>query len=325
MDGQAASPWNRLGPWGTSLLTLLPAVTAFFLTCRIPVGAAVSGDTARPPLAFAQYAVNLREVEAKPLIDARFDFWNRGDEPLTITQLDPSCGCLTPTLERNQKTFAPGERGSFAVFVRTANESPGPKEYTILARYESGGEEFAQYLTFRLTVPRLKLSIEPQQLIFYEFAKRPEPLKVYVSDYRGTPIQVLDATTPSDLFTVTVLDREVDNQGQIRVPILVEVTGEIPAGRKMERMTIKTSDPEFNTLQVPITVFGRPGKERLAEGQPNAKSAVVPASGAFYSRGDVQYFPPGALPSSKEAKAEIERYNAERAAEQPAQPSQEEP
>lgn len=281
MEGQTASSRHRLRSAGVLLLTMLPVLAASLLTSRTPVGAAMTGDVARPPLAFAQYAVNLREVEARPLIDGRFEFWNRGDEPITITELVPSCGCLAPTLERNQKTFRPGERGSFAVFIRTANETPGPKDYNVLAKYESGGKAFSQYLTFRLTVPAMKLSLEPQQLAFYELARRPEPQKVYVADYRGTPVQVLDATTAGDLFTVTVLDREIDDKGQVRVPILVEVTGEIPPGRHMERMTIKTSDAEFGTLQVPVTVFGRPDKERMAGDDAAHASGIVPVSGEF--------------------------------------------
>jgi hypothetical protein len=97
----------------------------------VPVGDAA----ARPPLAFDQYAVNLRQVPPRPVIQAHFGFTNRGTRPVTITRLEPSCGCLNPRLVRDQRTYHPGEMGRFYVAVHTANESPGPHAYTVKVHY----------------------------------------------------------------------------------------------------------------------------------------------------------------------------------------------
>ncbi|HUG89871.1 MAG TPA: DUF1573 domain-containing protein, partial [Planctomycetaceae bacterium] len=98
-----------------------------------PVAQAGARSVERPALVFEQYLVNLREIPPMQEASARFAFANLGDEPLTITALEPGCGCLSPRLEK--RTYRAGESGEFFVRIQTASEKPGRKEYAVTVRY----------------------------------------------------------------------------------------------------------------------------------------------------------------------------------------------
>ena len=123
-------------PRAVPFLALLPFLIALVCAAGTAQPGNMSEPSVRPPLAFQQYAVNLREVAPQPIIEAHFDFTNRGEEPVHITELEASCGCLAPQLHNDQKTYRPGERGRFYVSVHTANEGPGPHSYTVNVKYQ---------------------------------------------------------------------------------------------------------------------------------------------------------------------------------------------
>lgn len=218
----------------------------------------VAPPGARPPLAFDQYAVNLREVAPRPVIQAHFDFTNRGDEPVRITKLDASCGCLAPQLVGERDTYEPGERGRFHVRVRTASEPPGPHVYTVRVNYEDS-RPHAETVTFRLTLPERKLSVEPSELVFYPPPGRSESKVIYVTDYRRESIDVVDARCELEFVALDVLPAETDQHGRRRFPIQVTVPADYPPGRHMGVITLRTSDPEFTRLFAGILVQGQSG------------------------------------------------------------------
>src|SRR5690606_1757080 len=87
----------------------------------------------RPALAFDQYLVNLGAVPPMDEVYARFRYVNQGERPVEIQGLEPSCGCMTPTLDK--KVLQPGEAGEFRLRVSTANQAPGPQEFSVRMTY----------------------------------------------------------------------------------------------------------------------------------------------------------------------------------------------
>jgi Protein of unknown function (DUF1573) len=247
------------------LLGLLPFLIALVCAAAATRPCPLSAPPARLPLVFRQYAVNLREVPARPIIEAYFDFANRGDQPVRITELKASCGCLAPRLldrrlsafrRDDQETFLPGERGRFSVSVRTANEEPGPHAYTVNVKYEDSVPH-EQLVGFRVTLPERKLSVEPSELYFYPAPGQSESQTTWVTDYRGGDIDVLDATCQIDFVKLEVLPRETDDLGNPRVPVRVTVPGDFPPGRHTGILTLHTSDPEFERIFAAVLVHGQ--------------------------------------------------------------------
>lgn len=247
------------------LLGLLPFLIAVVCAIGPSRPRPLAETPARPPLVFRQYAINLREVPADPTIRGHFDFINRGEESVHVTELKASCGCLAPQLaERrlpasrrdDQKTFLPGERGRFYVYVRTANEEPGPHAYTINVKYEDSAPH-EELLSFRVNLPKRKLSVEPTELIFYPAPGQSESKTTWLTDYRGGDIEVLDATCQIDFVKVEVLPHETDEHGNPRIPVRVTVPGDFPPGRHTGVLTLHTSDPEFERVFAAVLVHGQ--------------------------------------------------------------------
>lgn len=260
---------QRRGTLSSLLLAVgavTPFVAALLLTPKIPQGVALGPAPERPSLAFAQYAVDLGEVPPRPMIQAHYDFWNKSDQPVKITKLDPSCGCLRPRLTDDRDTIAPGEHGQFVVGVSTANEDPGPHDYSITVHYNDG-EPRTQDVRFLFTLPERKVSLEPSEVFFYQLTGEPDSRTVLVNDHRGSGMKVLAASISSKHATATVEAPQVLGKKGSRTPVRIDVAGNVPAQREIAMLVIETDDPEYKVLRVPVLIQG-PEPDTTLSSQP---------------------------------------------------------
>lgn len=245
------------------LLTLaagLPCVLACL--AQVVPARTVPLPAPRPPagLVFDQYGVSLPIVRPQAVVEAHFDFRNYGSEPVTVEDVEPSCGCLRWHFVGNKRTYMPGESGSLVVRLFTANERPGPHEYLLNVRSQPGPISETS-LVFRVNLPERKLTVEPAEVYFYQLQGTADAQKVYVTDHREdvtTPLQVKLAQCPSKHVTVQVLPAELNESGQSRIPVLLTVPAEVPSGREVTFLKIETTDPDFPQIAVPVLIEGRP-------------------------------------------------------------------
>lgn len=254
-------------------LAALPCLLAVIAHARPVSPAPIAAAAERPPLAFDQYTVNLHEVALQPVISAFFQFTNRGDKPIQITKVDPSCGCITPRLYEGKKDYAPGERGRFTVGVKTEREQAGPKEYLTKVEYVADGQTYEETLALRVTLPKQKVTIDPPEVYFYQLTGQPDSRTIYVVDTRGGQLEVESAEINSPHAQVTVGRLEVDDEGRRRYPIRIDVAGEVPTGKHPCRVIIKTNDEDFDTIQASVMIFGP------------TSGNIIPASGLRPSAG----------------------------------------
>lgn len=246
----------------------------------VPFGAAVAahavGSTVQPAaslqqpsaVVFDQYLVDLGCIEDQNLVYAWFRFHNVSDETIRVVDLDPSCGCLNPQLDKRE--YAPGEAGEFYLRVRTANERPGRHEYTVRfdysdvpagsgASHEHSESETtrSETLSFRVTLPERKVSIEPKALAFYQLDGNATSQQIVVRDHRDRDekFEVLRAVCDSELVTV-VLDGPTDRRDHRSQTIHVSVRGEVPPGRHRETIEMHTNDATHAVLRVPLLIMG---------------------------------------------------------------------
>ena len=215
-----------------------------------------AGVVDRPGLTFDQYAVNLGKVPAAKVVQARFGFRNTGAEPVTITKLEPSCGCLQPKIEKT--TYAPGEAGTFYLRSDAATQESGPKEYWLTVNYEDP-EPRQTKLLFKLELPEQRVTISPRALTFYQFSDQPTTQTFTVSDFRHQPLTVLRASCKSRFVDVKVnpLSAEEKVAGP-QAEIAVTVAGEVPAGLQEGVVKVETDDETYPTLWIPIQIVGKP-------------------------------------------------------------------
>lgn len=266
MDEDRSRCGGHASGMGIALLALLPLGLATWNTERVPLARTVSGSTQRPSLAFSQYAVHRGDVPPIGTIPIPFEFCNTGDRPLTLIKLDPSCGCLAPRVEQDKMTYAPGEWGRFYVSVKTANESPGPKEYRVRVEYDDG-QPREETVHFHMTIPRQKVTVKPSELYFYQLNGKADSREILVEDHRGGSLEVLGAAVSSGEAIVTVGERLQHQEGYWVTPVRIDIPDRDTPGREIVTITIRTDDQEYPEIRVPMLIHGPSQKIQLTGGE----------------------------------------------------------
>ena len=242
------------------LVAMLPVVFGLGFQAAGPRPQSLKAGKERPPLAFHQYMVNLGDVPVQRSHGANFTFTNRGEQTIQLRRLETSCGCLTQQFE--QEIIAPGENGRFKLWIQTASQSPGSKQYTCQAIYgpvDKPDVEYKADLVFRITLPEQSVVVTPKAMIFHQPNNQITERPVDVTDLRFKRLKVLEATTQSKLLNVSVLpaseltrkEREEGVVGRLNVAV-----GAVPPGTHQAVILIKTDDEEFDQLVVPVMIYG---------------------------------------------------------------------
>jgi hypothetical protein len=251
MDDAQRRSWIRRLPIAGMAIPLLFAVAAQLIGPRPrPVAAA----PARPSLAFDQYLVDLGAVGPSEEVFAHFDFTNRGPAPVANIQLVPSCGCLQPRL--NRESYEPGEAGHFMVRVQTANESPGPKEYTVAVKYADPDPREAN-VVFRVVLPENQIFVAPRALVlFQEGASSLPPQEIEITDRRGGHLNITRVDCTRNVAQVEMAGSDVDENGNWHGRLKVTLPAKLPPGRMDAMIRIFTDDPDYRMLRVPLILQG---------------------------------------------------------------------
>ena len=118
---QPTRPGTRLV---LAVLILVPCASAFAFRVAGDRPLKPESVRVRSSLVFDQYAVNRGLVSPTRYVQARFSFRNVGPKPIKITKLEPSCGCMQPTLEKWE--YAPGEARPILSASRCRSEKVRP-------------------------------------------------------------------------------------------------------------------------------------------------------------------------------------------------------
>ncbi|WP_437227177.1 DUF1573 domain-containing protein [Planctomicrobium sp. SH661] len=258
MDEHRRTKWGHLRQASLICIPLLPAILACLGTAWIPQGRAISGSKVLPPLAFRQYAVNLHEVAPTARLTAPFAFWNRSQKNIEITKLEPSCGCLAPRLLGDRKQYGPGTQGLFEVQVETARETPGPHTYSIRVHYKVDEQVHQELVTFRCEIPERNVTVTPPELYFYQLSGQPIHDQIRVEDHRGKNLTVVEAISRSPHVKLSVGEKETLAEGRSITPVQITVDANLPPGSHHNFIVLKTDDPDFPVIRVPVFLQGKP-------------------------------------------------------------------
>lgn len=252
MSTQSTTKWKTWCCWTGAMLPVLLASIAHWVG---PQAQAALESRQLPALAFSQYLVDDGTPEVSPVYRAHYYFQNTSDRPITITELRPSCGCLNPQLEKRE--YLPGEEGKFMIRVDPTKEKPGPREYFVDVVYEDPDPHEIR-VTYKLVLPARSVEITPKALVFYQLeGNTAETVQdVKISDYRSRHFNILSMESTSPLVRAMLIDEKEDESGNRHHALKVVVKGDVPPGTSRALINIRTDDPQFNLLQVPILVSG---------------------------------------------------------------------
>eukprot|EP00913_Durusdinium_trenchii_P013378 g12559.t1 len=187
----------------------------------------------------------LREPEFAPFLRQleRFCGYEQAEHflrenPVRITALKPSCGCLAPRLAKRE--FQPGEVGEIILPVKTPNEASGPREYTVKVQYEDPKPR-ETLLTFRVDLPEKRITVRPRSLIFYQYGTRSTTRDIFVTDYPRIGLQITKVECNSQYVDVKIAPADVDEY-EIFLPMkplrrfLDRIHPKFDKGGKLERL-----------------------------------------------------------------------------------------
>ncbi len=254
---QSISRWRSLAPLCVSLL---PAVLGFVFSLVGTRPSPAQPPAPKPPLAFRQYAVNLGRVEPRRDHFAFFHFTNHSNEEIEVRELKTSCGCISRHQERS--VFKPNEDGEFALRIQSANQEPGLKRYTCKAIYGPVGKPEVSYeadLAFQVWLPEASVIVRPRVLIVHQPNANKTVRPIAITDLRPKPMKVLEVHFDSPLAHVRLRDEGELSEKDLEAGVvsMLEVTvGEVPPGRHECEIRVRTDDPEFNVLRIPVRLHG---------------------------------------------------------------------
>ena len=238
---------------GPLLVLSLPLLMALAMNCLGAHPQSMADVPELPGLVFDQYLVDLHEVAPTEEIFGYFRFKNTSPQTLTITSLEPSCGCMSPQLKK--KVYKPGESGEFLLRIKTAMQRPGLKEFFVKVHY-TDSQPRTRDVFLRAVFPTQQIYVRPMSLTFHQLGTSPVDQEIVVTDLRSTPAEIIGVESSSDFVHVEILQPTTTKSGAQQQRVRVTVPGSVPSGRQLATIKIFTNDERFFELNVPVQVFG---------------------------------------------------------------------
>ncbi len=216
-----------------------------FLLCLFPTPAWAE-------LRVRQPAIELGEIRGGQRLTQRFDMVNLGHGPVEITEVRPGCGCLVPTVE--PRILQPGQRGTVTLAVNTLGQPAGTHTWKATVSYRAAQGPAEISLELRATVIN-EVVVQPASLTL--FTEGPAAQEITLTDLRPNPLTITGVAANLPGVKTRVLPAG-DASGRRSVKILLEVSGEVPAGRHEGLLQIFTDDPLYGALHVPLRIIKQP-------------------------------------------------------------------
>jgi hypothetical protein len=157
------------------------------------------GQTGRAALEWKATDLQLKTEVGQEQAVAVFPFRNRGDKPVRIISVDPSCSCMAA--EPGKEVYAPGETGEIRVEVALAGYI-GRLRRSVAVETDDATGRFAE-LTLTVDIPE-PVVINPR-FLFWRVGDQPEEknLEIVVTEPKKTVLGEIECSSP--LFHVRLL------------------------------------------------------------------------------------------------------------------------
>jgi len=150
-------------------------------------------------LVFEKTELDLNPELGASKVDAVFKYENKGDTPVHIKAVKPSCGCTTAALAKND--VAPGEKGQITATFNIGDRS-GIQVKTVTV--ETDDPKAPQtVLTFKANIAQL-LDLQPS-FVFWQANEPAQPKTIIAKAAKGTTVKKVDVTASSADFTAKVV------------------------------------------------------------------------------------------------------------------------
>jgi hypothetical protein len=144
-------------------------------------------------------------------VDAVFNYENKGDAPIHIKAVKPSCGCTTAALPKND--VAPGEKGAITATFNIGDRT-GVQVKTVTV--ETDDPKAPQtVLTFKATIAQM-LDVTPN-FVFWQANEAVQPKTIIAKASKGVTVNKVDVISSSGDFTAKVEPGSTAGEFKIQV------------------------------------------------------------------------------------------------------------
>jgi hypothetical protein len=153
---------------------------------------------ARAKLVFANTTIIVPAQWSDTEAVAVYKFQNTGPETVKITEVQPGCGCTTPSLSKD--VFAPGESGEVSLqFAFGGRSGPAREDATVMTDPPS---QPSIELMLQTTIPRV-LDITPL-VLYWKQGEKLAPKTAEIDLAPGLPFQKLEVGDAGPNFQVAL-------------------------------------------------------------------------------------------------------------------------
>jgi hypothetical protein len=162
-------------------------------------------------LVFEKTELDLHPDLGASKVDAVFKYENKGDAPVHIKAVRPSCGCTTAALAKND--VAPGEKGAITATFNIGDRT-GVQQKTVTV--ETDDPKSPQtILTFKATIAQL-LELQPS-FVFWQANEPAKPKTIMAKAAKTAAVKKVDVVSSSGDFTAKVEPGSTADEFKIEV------------------------------------------------------------------------------------------------------------
>ena len=154
--------------------------------------------TAQAALVFEKTELDLKPDLGATNAVAVFKYENKGDTPVHIKSVRPSCGCTTTALAKND--VAPGEKGEISATFNIGDRT-GLQVKTVTVETDDPKNP-QTVLTFKATIAQM-LELQPN-FVVWQANEPAQPKTIVVKAAKGAAVKKVDVVSSSGDFTAKV-------------------------------------------------------------------------------------------------------------------------
>jgi Protein of unknown function (DUF1573) len=154
--------------------------------------------TTQASLVFEKTEIDLNPEMGAANAVAVFKYENKGDAPVHIKAVKPSCGCTTAALAKND--VAPGEKGEISATFNIGDRT-GVQTKTITVETDDAKAP-QTVLTFKANIAQM-LEIQPT-FVFWQANEPAQPKTIIAKAGKGVNVKKIDVVSSTGDFTAKV-------------------------------------------------------------------------------------------------------------------------
>jgi hypothetical protein len=210
-------------------------------------------------LEFTTTLVDKGEVRAGAALSHKFTFVNRGPNEVEITDIQSTCGCITPRLA--VRRYSRGEHGSITVEINSLSPAPGPHSWVVKLFCREGNVVNEIPLQVKANLRR-EIIVEPAAVNMVVSAGVQSEIRL--TDLRAQPLAIVAVDTSAPGLSAKITGEERDPAGHLVRRIQLQVLDSFPEGKHEESLRLYTNDPEYGEIKVPVTILKSPRQKLIA-------------------------------------------------------------